>query len=137
MGLCDTPKGGRGGPKLPLAAGEDVTALLEQGLLTAKNPVFAQTFEALCAGLAPRTLLYFDSFTTGGLPVPPAFLLSLTARQLAGYGISFEALTEDLRQYQKEDFAVVVLTSSRRKADSLQTMLREKKVYVAVDEGSA
>ena len=135
VGLCDTPRVAERAKNYLWQLGEDVTALLEQGLLTAKNPVFAQTFEALCAGLAPRTLLYFDSFTTGGLPVPPAFLLSLTARQLAGYGISFEALTEDLRQYQKEDFAVVVLTSSRRKADSLQAMLREKKVYAAVDEG--
>ncbi|MFR6378672.1 MAG: hypothetical protein ACLUNZ_01420 [Evtepia sp.] len=84
--------------------GEDITALLEQGVLTGKHPVFAETWEGLCAALAKRTLLYFDSFTTGSLPVPPAFLLSLTARQLPGYGISFEAVTEDSTSLSKIRF---------------------------------
>ena len=134
VALCDTPRVADRAKNYLWQLGEDITALLEQGILTGKHPVFAETWEGLCAALAKRTLLYFDSFTTGSLPVPPAFLLSLTARQLPGYGISFEAVTEDLRAYQKSDFSVVVLTSSRRKADALQAMLREQKVYTAVDE---
>ena len=134
VALCDTPRVADRAKNYLWQLGEDITALLEQGVLTGKHPVFAETWEGLCAALAKRTLLYFDSFTTGSLPVPPAFLLSLTARQLPGYGISFEAVTEDLRAYQKSDFSVVVLTSSRRKADALQAMLREQKVYTAVDE---
>lgn len=114
--------------------GQDITALLEQGLLTGKPPVLAPAFEALCVGPAPRTLLYLDAFPTGAPPVPPAALLSFTARQLSGYGIRFASVTEDLLQYQKEDFAVVLLASSRRKADALQAMLREKRVFSAVDE---
>ena len=115
--------------------GEDVKTLLEQGLLSGKDCTFAKGFEALCqAGAAPRTLLYLDAFTTGNLPVPPRFLLSLTARQLPGSGVNFEAMVEDLQAYQRQDFAVVVLTASRRKADALQGMLREKKIHSAVDE---
>ena len=41
---------------------------------------------------------------------------------------------EDLTQYQKEGFAVVVLTPNRRKAEALQTMLREKGLAPALDE---
>lgn len=134
IALCDTPRVADRAKNYLWQLGQDVTALLEQGVLTAKAPAFAQSFEGLCAGLAGRTLLYLDSFTTGTLPVPPAFLVSFTARQLSGYGIRFESAIEDLRQYQKEDFSVVVLTSSRRKADALQTMLREKKVFAALDE---
>ena len=44
------------------------------------------------------------------------------------------ALVEDLTQYQKEGFAVVVLTPNRRKAEALQTMLREKGLAPALDE---
>lgn len=127
VALCDTTRTADRAKSYVWQLNEDVAALLEQGLLTGKNPVFAKSFEELCTGLAPRTLLYLDSFTTGSLPVPPAFLLSLAARQLTGYGISFEAVIEDLQAYQQEDFSVVVLTSSRRKADALQAMLREKK----------
>ena len=132
--LCDTPRVAEQAKHYLGQLGEDVTALLEQGVLTAKHPVFAQTFEGLCHRLAQGTLLYLDAFLTGALPVPPAFLLSLTARQLAGYGIRFETLVEDLTQYQKEGFAVVVLTPNRRKAEAPQTMLREKGLAPALDE---
>ena len=134
VAICDTPRTADRAKSYTWQLNEDVTMLLEQGVLEGKHAVFAKSFEDLCGDLAPRSLLYFDSFTTGGLPIPPAFLLSLTARQLAGYGVSFETVAEDLQNYQREDFSVVLLTSSRRKADSLQAMLREKKVYAAVDE---
>ena len=80
--LCDTPRVAEQAKHYLWQLGEDVTALLEQGVLIAKHPVFAQTFEGLCHRLAQGTLLYLDAFLTGALPVPPAFLLSLTARQL-------------------------------------------------------
>ena len=123
VGLCDTPRVAERAKNYLWQLGQDITALLEQGLLTGKPPVLAPAFEALCVGLAPRTLLYLDAFPTGAPPVPPAALLSFTARQLSGYGIRFASVTEDLLQYQKEDFAVVLLASSRRKADALQAML--------------
>ncbi len=133
VALFDTPRAADRAKHYLWQLGEDVTSLLEQGLLSGPNAVFAKPLEQLCGALAPRTLLYLDSFATGNPPVPPAFLLSLTARQLTGYGVRFETLTEDLESYQKEDFSVVVLASTQRKADALQGMLREKKIYAAVD----
>ncbi|MBR2490288.1 MAG: DEAD/DEAH box helicase, partial [Ruminiclostridium sp.] len=132
--LCDTPRVADRAKNYTWQLNEDVTSLLDQGILTGKHPTFAKTFEDLCGDLAPRTLLYFDSFTTGGLPVPPAFLRSLTARQLSGYGMSLDTVIEDLQNYQREGFSVILLTSSRRKGESLQAMLREKKVFAALDE---
>ena len=133
VALFDTPRAADRAKHYLWQLGEDVTSLLEQGLLSGPNAVFAKPLEQLCGELAPRTLLYLDSFATGNPPIPPAFLLSLTARQLTGYGVRFETLTEDLESYQKEDFSVVVLASTQRKADALQGMLREKKIYAAVD----
>ena len=132
--LFDTPRIADRAKSYTWQLNEDVTSLLEQGLLTGKHNQFAKTFEELCGTLSSRPLLYFDSFTTGGLPVPPAFLLSLTARQLAGYGVSFEALIEDLQGYRQEGFSVTLLTSSRRKADALQSMLQEREIPAALDE---
>ena len=133
VALFDTPRAADRAKHYLWQLGEDITSLLEQGLLSGPNAVFAKPLEQLCGALAPRTLLYLDSFATGNPPVPPAVLLSLTARQLTGYGVRFETLTEDLESYQKEDFSVVVLASTQRKADALQGMLREKKIYAAVD----
>ena len=70
--LCDTPRVAEQAKHYLWQLGEDVTALLEQGVLTAKHPVFAQTFEGLCHRLAQGTLLYLDAFLTGALPVPPS-----------------------------------------------------------------
>ena len=66
VGLCDTPRVAERAKNYLWQLGQDITALLEQGLLTGKPPVLAPAFEALCAGLAPRTLLYLDAFPTGG-----------------------------------------------------------------------
>ncbi|MDY4430630.1 CarD family transcriptional regulator, partial [Evtepia sp.] len=133
VALFDTPRAADRAKHYLWQLGEDITSLLEQGLLSGPNAVFAKPLEQLCGALAPRPLLYLDSFATGNPPIPPAFLLSLTARQLTGYGVRFETLTEDLVSYQREDFSVVVLASTQRKADALQGMLREKKIYAAVD----
>ena len=112
---------------------QDVTALLEAGRLTdGKTAVFARSLEDLCAG--PRTLLYLDSFLTGTFPVSPKGLLSFNARQLSGYGVSLDALAEDLRQYRRAGYAAVVLAPTRRKADTLQELLREQQIAAAVDE---
>ncbi|MCI8415311.1 MAG: transcription-repair coupling factor [Ruminiclostridium sp.] len=132
VALCDTSRIHERVKSYLWQLGEDLTALLEEGAVISKDLSYAVRLEDFCKK-AP-TLLYLDAFSTGGLPLPPAFLLSLTARQLTASGLSFDATLEDLRAYQREDFAVVVLTSSRRKADNLQAMLREQSVYTAVDE---
>ncbi|MDF2838373.1 MAG: Transcription-repair coupling factor, partial [Evtepia sp.] len=70
---------------------------------------------------------------TSSYPIPPRNLISLLVKQLPGYGMSLEATEEDLRQYRREGFSVVVLASSTRRADQLQTTLREHKLRAAVD----
>ena len=134
VALCDLPRLTERVRSWLWQLDQDTVSLLEQGLLPDGSAVFARSLEDFCANPGDRTLLYLDAFSTGTLPVPPRFLLSFTARQLTGYGVSFEAVAEDLRQYRKEGYSAVVLAGSRRKADALQSMLRERQVYTAVDE---
>ena len=135
VGLCDIPRLWEHSRGWQWQLEQDVLALLEEGTLSdGRNAVFCRSLEDFCGKKTDRTLLYLDSFLTGSLPARPEALLSFTGRQLTGYGVSYEVVTEDLRQYLREDYAVVVLTASRRKADALQAMLREDRVYSAVDE---
>jgi len=135
VGLCDIPRLWERSKGWLWQLEQDTVSLLEEGLLPGgTDAVFARSLEELCQSRKDRGLLYLDSFLTGSLPLRPQAILPFTARQLSGYGVSFEAVTEDLRQYLREGYAVVVLTSSRRKADALQSLLREQKVYSAVDE---
>lgn len=112
---------------------EDITALLESQVLSGKDLHFGRTLDQLFHRLADWPLVFLDSFTTASYPVPLKTLLSVTAKQLPGYGRSLEAAAEDLKAYQKEGFAVVVLAQSQRRADNLQSLLREQKVRAALD----
>ncbi len=112
---------------------EDVKTLLEAEILTPDCTEYALALDRLFERLSDHPLVFVDSFTTGSLPLKPRRLLSLTAKQLPGYGMSLEAAVEDLFQYRKEDYRTVVLASTQRKGDNLQALLREKGIRAAVD----
>ena len=131
--VCESPRVAERAKSWLWQLGEDITVLLENGIISGENTVFARTYEQLNSFLSAWPLICLDSFTTSSYPLPPRSLLSVTTKQLPGYGRNFEALTEDLRQYQKEDFSVVVLASSERRAENLQSMLREQKIYAHLD----
>ena len=50
----------------------------------------------------------------------------MTAKQLPGYGGSLDTAAGDLAHYQKMEFGSLVLCGTRRRAELLQEMLREK-----------
>ena len=135
VALCDLPRLQERARAWLWELNQTVTALLEEGLLkNGKTAVFARSLEDFCEKPGDRSLLYLDSFLSGSLPVGPKGIFSFNARQLNGYGVSFQALAEDLRQFRREKYAVVVLTADRRKADALQSMLREENIVTAINE---
>jgi len=131
--LCESPRIGERGKSWLWQLEEDVKTLLEEGAITGKQALFARSFDQLFAHLSQWPLVYLDSFTSSSYPLPPRRLISVLVKQLPGYGLSLEAAEEDLREYLREDYAVVVLASSKRRADQLQQSLRERKIRVAVD----
>lgn len=132
--VCESPRVAERGKSYLWQLGEDVTALLEEKRIPGgKQAVFAQTMEALFAKLADFPLAYFDAFATSAYPTPPRRTLSLFVRQLPGMALSMETAEEDLLQYRREDFRVLILVGSERTADRLQTMLRERHIRTAVD----
>ena len=50
----------------------------------------------------------------------------MTAKQLPSYGGHMDTAATDLAHYQRLDFATLVLCGSRRRAELMQEMLREK-----------
>ena len=55
-------------------------------------------------------------------------LLPITAKQLPGYGGNMDTAAADLSHYQKMEFSSLVLCGSRRRAELLQELLREKNI---------
>ena len=110
--------------------GMQLDSLLQGGLVAGELCDYVCQWEDFCGELKGRTAIYLDSFAGTSYPEenPPKQLLPMTAKQLPGYGGSMDTAASDLAHYQKMDFATLVLCGTRRRAELLQEMLREKNI---------
>lgn len=108
--------------------GMQLDSVLSAGLVVGELCDYVTSWEDFCARLAGKTCVYFDAF--GGAAYPdeaaPKDLLAMQAKQLPGYAGNLETAAADLKHYQKMDFGSLVLCGTRRRAELLQAMLREK-----------
>ena len=126
--LCDQNSLRRRAHSRTEEMGMQLDSLLQGGLLAGELCDFACQWEDFCGCLEGRTVVYMDAF--GGSSYPeenrPKHLLPITAKQLPGYGGSLDTAASDLAHYQKQEFSTLVLCGTRRRAELLQEMLREK-----------
>lgn len=103
-------------------------ALLEAGTLDGGLSEFRQSWDLL--SFSGHPVIYLDSFLAARYPEqrPPKELLSITAKQLPSYGGNLETAASDLQFYGKNGFRTLVLCGSRRRAEILQGLLRERHV---------
>ena len=101
---------------------------LQNGILAGELCDFTLEWEDFCQRLLGKTAIYFDAFGGSSYPesCPPKHLLPMTAKQLPSYGGNLDTAASDLSHYQKQEFGSLVLCGSRRRAELLQQMLREK-----------
>ena len=132
--FCDSPRVGESAKNYRWRQGEDITALLESGLLWGETANFSAEYESLCKHLAREfPVVYLDSFLVGQYPAMPRATLSFTCKQLPSFGTSLEAAAADLRHYQKNGAASIVLCSTQGQAKALGDMLRDQGVASALD----
>ena len=112
---------------------EDVKTLMERGELAGECAGLWLPPEGLCRRLEDFPMAYLDSFTLTAYPVAPKELISLTARQLPGFGGGAEAAVQDLAYYQKNGFSSLVLVSSHSRGETLMELLGEAGVSAALD----
>ena len=108
--------------------GMGLDSMLQAGLVAGELCDYVCQWEDFCGQLRGRTCVYFDAFGGTSYPEdnPPKVLLPMTAKQLPGYGGNMDTAASDLAHYQKMDFGSLVLCGSRRRAELLQQMLRDK-----------
>ena len=126
--LCDQSNLHRSARNRTEEMGLQLDSLLQTGLVAGDLCDFVCQWEDFCANLEGRTVVYLDTF--GGSSYPeecrPKQLLPMTAKQLPGYGGNLDTAASDLTHYQKMDFGSLVLCGTRRRAELLQEMLRDK-----------
>lgn len=108
--------------------GMQLDSILNAGLLVGELCDFVSSWEDFCAELTDRTCLFFDAFGGSAYPEEAGIkaLLPMQAKQLPGYAGNLETAATDLKHYQKMEFGSLVLCGTRRRAELLQGMLREK-----------
>ena len=108
--------------------GMALDSMLQAGLVAGELCDYVQQWEDFCYGLKGRTCVYFDAFGGTSYPeaCPPKQLLPMTAKQLPSYAGNLETAASDLKHYQKVEFGSLVLCGTRRRAELLQELLREK-----------
>ena len=132
--FCDSPRVGEGAKNYRWRQNEDITGLLEAGLLWGETARYSADYEALCQHLSREfPIVYLDSFLVGQYPAPPRATLSFPCKQLPSFGTSLEAAASDLTHYQNSGLAAIVLCSTQGQAKLLGDMLRDTGVVSALD----
>ena len=108
--------------------GMQLDSMLQAGLVAGELCDYVCQWEDFCGRLQSKSVVYFDAFGGSAYPedCPPKHLLPMTAKQLPGYAGNMDTAASDLAHYQKMEFGSLVLCGTRRRAELLQQMLREK-----------
>ena len=126
--LCDQGNLHRAARTRTEEMGLQLDSLLQGGLVAGELCDYVCQWEDFCQGLQGRPVVYMDAFGGSAYPeeYPPKQLLPMTAKQLPSYGGSLDTAASDLAHYQKAEYRALVLCGTRRRAELLQEMLREK-----------
>jgi len=126
--LCDHANLHRAARTRSDEMGMQLDSLLQGGLVAGELCDYVCQWEDFCSCLRGKTCIYFDAFGGTSYPedCPPRHLFPLTAKQLPGYGGNLDTAASDLSHYQKQEFGSLVLCGTRRRAELLQQMLKEK-----------
>ncbi len=126
--LCDQGNLHRTARSRTEEMGLQLDSLLQGGLVAGELCDYVCQWEDFCSQLEGRTVVYLDAFGGSSYPeeAKPKQLLPITAKQLPSYAGSMDTAASDLAHYQKMEFGSLVLCGTRRRAELLQEMLREK-----------
>ena len=131
---CDTPAVLECAQGMAHRQAEDLSHLLEEGLLPPTKTGYALDERQFKAALTAPVLL--DSFLAGS-PFSPQVLLSLSAKQLPAAATGFDNLLRDITDYLRLDYTVLLLAGGRARAQNLQQLLREQDIPCTTEEVQA
>ena len=114
--------------------GDDLSELVKGGMVATDAPSFRISWDELTNVLSEHALYMADAFTVGRYPVEPKTLVSIPAKQLPSYAGSVKTAAEDVSAYLKQGFRVVVLAGDMRRAELLQSFLKDSGIIAYVQE---
>ena len=114
--------------------GDDISELVKKGMLATEASAFRISWDELTGILSEHAMYMADAFTVGRYPIEPKTLVSIPAKQLPSYAGSVKTAAEDVSAYIKQGFRVVVLAGDMRRAELLQSFLKDSGIIAYVQE---
>ena len=132
--LCDTPAVTESAQGFAHRQAEDLSHLLEEGLLPPTKTGYGLDDRQFRARLTQPILL--DSFLAG-TAFSPEVLISLTAKQLSASVGGLDMLLRDVNDYLRLDYTVLLLTAGRSRVLNLQQLLRDQDIPTVTELSQA
>ena len=132
--LCDTPAVSESAQGFAHRQAEDLSHLLEEGLLPPTKTGYGLDDRQFRARLTQPILL--DSFLAGSA-FSPEVLISLTAKQLSATVGGLDLLLRDVNDYLQLGYTVLLLTAGRSRVLNLQQLLREQDIPTVTELSQA
>lgn len=109
---------------------EDITILLEQGLICRGLEGHYLSFETFADSLSNLPVLYADSFMRGSTKIPYKKAIGVNAMQHSPWGGEIHVLVEELENYSKSDFSVILVAGGEKQLPTIANDLQEKGIKV-------
>lgn len=114
---------------------EDMTILIESGLINGKTAHYYLPWEMAAHRLEDFAVIMGDTFTAGRYPIEPKSIISAVVKQLPSYGGSVETAIEDVRHYAGQGYKTIVMAGDKRRAEILCDKLIGAGIKTSFDSG--
>ncbi len=105
--------------------GEDITHMLENGVLLPSKSGYSMGVEQFKSAISGGALLLLDTFLSQGSGFISQHIISMQAKQLPSYGGSFDVAVKDLAGYVSLGFTLYALAGGASRAKNLLKLLED------------
>lgn len=120
------------GRTLAWQRGEDITSMLETGVITAKQSGIYQTFVQTYNRLLSHPVIAMDILYSSNPDFHASSVINVQARHLSMPVFQLENIAPDLTHYTAAGFAVLFLCASNIRCENLEMLLRESGFDVSI-----
>ncbi len=112
---------------------EDIKSLITGGFLLPSTDAFCENFDVVKRFISERKSVFLEAFIRAEYGISPKCVLSVIARQLPSYGGNLDLATSEIADSLNEGNRVLILTGSRKSAENMQILLRERNIPSTLD----
>jgi len=113
---------------------ESMINRLEKGYLLAGQVDVMKTYSRILALMSSRQMVVFTALEQKVKGIGIADTFHIEAKNIISYNSQFDLLVKDLKQYKKKGYRILILTTSRTRAERLAENLRDYEIEAFYSE---